>query len=161
MEIFKAELQKESQREIESLKPVLEQRAYEHQVRFSRLHEKRAKVIEETYANLVDLYDLSVRFLDIFPYSKTKGIPPTVQQIVQATGRFMSHFERHRIYFDSVVSEKITRLNEAILDAVDAPLADAVGARVIGDCLSRDSINEMKNRIPPIRTDLPKKYLVF
>lgn len=158
MEVFKADLQKESQREIESLKSVLEQRAYEHQVRFSRLHEKRAKVIEETYANLVDLYDVSNRFLARFPYRKGEVPTVIVQGVLKTTSRFMTHFERHRIYFDSDVSEKIIRLNEAILGALDVPFADAIGAPVVGDCLTRDFINEMKDRIPPIKADLENAF---
>jgi len=145
-------------KDLEKFKSTLAMTAYEYQVRFSRLHEKRAKVIEETYANLLDLYDLSNRFLDRFPY--TQGEVPTaiIQGVLKTTSRFMTHFERHRIYFDSNVSEKIIRLNDAILGALDVPFADAMGAPHIGDCLSRDFINEMKDKIPPIKADLENAF---
>jgi hypothetical protein len=145
-------------KDLERFKSTLAMAAYEHQIRFSRLHEKRAKVIEETYANLVDLYDVSIRFLDRFPYKQREEATAIVQDVLKATSRFMTHFERHRIYFDSEVSGKIIRLNEAILDALNVPLGDAIGAPHVGECLSRDFINEMKDRIPPIKTDLENAF---
>jgi len=145
-------------KDLERFKSTLAMTAYEHQVRFSRLHEKRAKVIEETYTNLVDLYDVSIRFLDRFAYNQKEAATAIVQNVLKAMSRFMTHFERHRIYFDSEVSEKIIRLNEAISDALNVPLGDAMGAPHIGECLSSDFIKEMKDKIPPIKADLEEAF---
>jgi hypothetical protein len=54
VEKFKAGLKADADIEIEKLKHSLEKIAVEHQVRFSKLHEKRAEVIADLYARLVD-----------------------------------------------------------------------------------------------------------
>ena len=53
-EAFKARLQADADMEIEKLKNSLQMVAVEHQVRFSKLHEKRAEIIADLYARLVD-----------------------------------------------------------------------------------------------------------
>jgi len=49
-EAFKARLKADGDAEIEKLKHSLEKVAVEHQVRFSKLHEKRAEIIADLYA---------------------------------------------------------------------------------------------------------------
>ncbi len=55
IESFKSQLKANVDSETERLKNALQMSALEHQVRFSRLHEQRAKVIDEVYQCLVDL----------------------------------------------------------------------------------------------------------
>jgi hypothetical protein len=55
IESFKSQLKASVDGETERLKNALQMSALEHQVRFSRLHEKRAIVIDEVYQRLVDL----------------------------------------------------------------------------------------------------------
>jgi len=55
-EAFKARLKADADTEIERLKNSLQMAATEHQVRFSKMHEKRAKVIEDVYTKLTDAY---------------------------------------------------------------------------------------------------------
>lgn len=51
---FEAELKTKSDAVIEQLRSDLQIRSIEHQVRFARLHEKRATVIAELYGHLVE-----------------------------------------------------------------------------------------------------------
>jgi hypothetical protein len=55
VERFKAALQAESQSSSERLRHQLQRAALEHQVAFSKLHERRAEVVEESYRLLVEL----------------------------------------------------------------------------------------------------------
>ncbi len=50
---FKIQLQSSADVEIERLRASLQQVATEHQIRFAKLHERRAEVIEELYKRLV------------------------------------------------------------------------------------------------------------
>ncbi len=50
---FKTELKRNSDIEIERLKSSLQMSANEHQIRFSKLHEKRAQVLADLYKLLV------------------------------------------------------------------------------------------------------------
>jgi hypothetical protein len=62
-EKFKATLKADADREIESLKHSLQMIATEHQVRFSKMHERRAEVIEDLYKKLTHLYLDGQRFV--------------------------------------------------------------------------------------------------
>jgi len=53
-EEFKAKLKADGDMEIEKLKNSLQMVAFEHQVRFSKLHETRAEVIADLYKRLVE-----------------------------------------------------------------------------------------------------------
>jgi hypothetical protein len=55
---FKAQLKASADAEIERLKVSLQMSALEHEVRFSKLHEKRAEVIAELYGRLVEISTL-------------------------------------------------------------------------------------------------------
>ncbi len=63
LESHKAGLKSESDSEIERLKGSLQLAALEHQVRFSRLHEKRAEVIEEIYLMLLSVSESARAFV--------------------------------------------------------------------------------------------------
>src|SRR5215469_2732514 len=52
---FKAQLKASADTEIERLKVSLQMSALEHEVRFSKLHEKRAEVIAELYGRLMEI----------------------------------------------------------------------------------------------------------
>lgn len=54
IETFKAKLKADADIHVEHLKSALEITAREHDVRFSRLHAKRAEVIDELYKSLVE-----------------------------------------------------------------------------------------------------------
>jgi hypothetical protein len=52
---FKSQLKASADAEVERLKVSLQMSALEHEVRFSKLHEKRAEVIAELYGRLVEI----------------------------------------------------------------------------------------------------------
>src|SRR3954462_9455759 len=56
VEAFKARLEAESNSAAERLRHELGMVALEHQVRFSKLHERRAEVIAQAYTKLVEAY---------------------------------------------------------------------------------------------------------
>jgi ribosome-associated translation inhibitor RaiA len=60
---FKARIEADANIEIEKLKSSLQIAATEHQVRFSRMHERRAEVIEEAYKKLTDIFREGKRFV--------------------------------------------------------------------------------------------------
>ena len=62
-EAFKAKLKANADTEIERLKSSLQMAATEHQVRFSKMHERRADVIEDLYKRLVNVYFSGERFV--------------------------------------------------------------------------------------------------
>jgi hypothetical protein len=73
IEKFKARLKADADMEIEKLKNSLQMVALEHQVRFSRLHEKRAEVIADLYARLVDAEREGDHFVKVASWDDEKG----------------------------------------------------------------------------------------
>src|ERR1043166_1529586 len=57
IELFRVQLKAGTDVEIERLRSSLEIASFEHQIRFTKLHEKQAQVIAELYAHLVELLE--------------------------------------------------------------------------------------------------------
>ena len=102
-EIFRTQLRADADKEIERLKNSLQMVAVEHQVRFSKLHEKRADVIADLYKRLVDALwqgQMFVRSSEANPSPAQLGEYLKTEREVSDLFRFI---EQHRIYLpDSV-----------------------------------------------------------
>jgi len=98
LEQFKAELAAASTSTTEHLKHDLQVAALEHQVRFSKLHERRAEVVAEVYALLVEAQWASQSFVSIVEWA---GEPPKHEKYVTAMNKaaeFYRFFDKNRIY---------------------------------------------------------------
>lgn len=56
LEQYRSHLERDREAELEHLRATLQRIAVEHQVRFTRLHERQAEIIAEVYAKLDDLH---------------------------------------------------------------------------------------------------------
>jgi hypothetical protein len=114
IEAFKANLQMESQREITKLKSSLELIAFEHQVRFSRLHEKRAEVIATLYGKIDELYRVVYEFVRSYPHMEELRKDQKIENIQDYANEFKVYFSIHKIYFDPNVCGKIISFQEEL-----------------------------------------------
>ena len=104
---FEAELKAKSDTTIEKLKSDLQIRSIEHQVRFSRLHEKRAAVIADVYAHLVETLWEAESFLSPMEWV---GEPSKVEKHRVAMNKlvdFFRFFDKHRIYLPEPLCESL------------------------------------------------------
>lgn len=95
---FEADLKAKSDAAIEHLKNELQLKTIEHQVRFSRLHEKRADVIAELYGSFVEALWEAESFLSPMEWN---GEPNKKEKHVTAMNKlteFYRYFDKHRIY---------------------------------------------------------------
>jgi hypothetical protein len=107
VEEFKARLQAKGDVEIEhlksslDLKSSLEMTAYEHQVRFSNLHAKRAEIIAEIYSRMVDAEQHGPRFAysDVFKEDHQQAFLTTWNKLLD----FYFFLQKHRIYLSQSV----------------------------------------------------------
>ena len=129
LESYKAQLKNDSQREVQNLKSALARTAYEHQIRFSRLYEKAAKVVEQTHSNLVDLQNAASKFVRLF-YVNEEWRKENRDNLWKAADKFLSDFERQRIYLDQDVCQKISDLREK-LSRISGVLANLIDDRDI------------------------------
>ena len=112
LEKFKADLAAASSSTSERLKHDLQVTALEHQVRFSRLHERRAEVIAELYSLLVEAQLASHRFVSTGDYA---GDPPKREKYATAMNKaadFYRYFDKNRIYLPEKLCDKLETFNK-------------------------------------------------
>lgn len=124
LKAFEMQLKSRSDVEIERLKTALQVNAAEHQIRFSKMHERQADVIAEVYKLLVQAQRDGLQYiyqLGKVPPEKEGAEPPAIQSLRTLDG----YLDTHRIY----LSEKTCNLLENISEKLRGP---AVHARVYG-----------------------------
>lgn len=98
-EAFKSRLKAEADVEIERLKSSLQMTAIEHQVRFSKLHERRAELIAELYERLVDVFWNGQRFVLTGASPVEQGLRDEYNKMMEQIRVFAIFVDTHRIYF--------------------------------------------------------------
>ena len=109
LEVHKARLKAESDKDTEQFKATLTVLAREHDVRFTRLHEKRAQVIADLYTALV----LALGDVGSLKRRIEEG-KPTSGDDVDSVVRLRVMFDRNRIYFSEAVCEKMDDIIEKL-----------------------------------------------
>ena len=111
---FQSELKATSDAAIERLKSDLQLHAIEHQVRFSRLHEKRATVIAELNSLIAESMWEAENFLSILEFpgepSKREKYHATMTKLVELS----RYFDKHRIYLSSEVTIPLEALVQKV-----------------------------------------------
>ena len=107
LEKFKTELSAASSATTEQVKHDLQRAALEHQVRFSKLHERRAEVIAELYGLLVEAHWASQSFISLAEWS---GEPSKQEKYVTAMNKvadFYRFFDKNRIYLPEPLCQQL------------------------------------------------------
>ncbi len=107
LETFKASLSAASSEASERLKHQLQLVAHEHQVRFTKLHERRAEVIERLYALLVEAQWAGQSFVSVIEWA---GEPPKEQKYTTAMNKFAEffrEFDKNRIFLPEAVCKQL------------------------------------------------------
>ena len=98
IERFKISVKSDADAASERLKNELQMSALEHQVKFSKLHEKRADVIAELYGFLVQAcWDIS-SFVSPMEWSGEPNKQEKYVTAMNSVARFYQFFDKHRIY---------------------------------------------------------------
>lgn len=107
VEAFKSTLKAEAEAASQKLRHELEKASIEHQVRFSKLHEKRAEVIAELYSLLVQAHwDIS----SFVSPMEMHGEPDKLEKYVAAMNSvadFYRYFDKQRIYIPENLCNQI------------------------------------------------------
>ena len=107
---FETELKATADATIERLRSELQQRTIEHQVRFSKLHEKRAEVVAELYSLLVQALWDSESFLSPMQWA---GDPDPKAKHATAMNSIVAayqYFVKHRIYLPGHICDAFEKL---------------------------------------------------
>ncbi len=107
---FESNLKAKSDATIEQLKAELQLRTIEHQVRFSRLHEKRADVIAELYGLLVEALWEAESFLSPMEWAGEPSKKEKHQHAMNKLVELYRYFDKHRIFFPPEVCASLEAL---------------------------------------------------
>lgn len=159
---FKADLQLEAQKEMAQIQSTLGIEAFEHQIRFSRLHERRADIISLVYSAIVELHLSVDDFVRLLPGSDKNQNHNNLQRIWDAANQLKSSFEKNRIYFSDQICEKVSVLNETMskivgeivihLDIDKEQNWEWLGKRY------NEALDVLENKVPPIKAELESDF---
>ncbi len=115
---FESDLKAKSDAAIEHLKNDLQLRTIEHQVRFSRLHEKRAAVIAELYGHLVEALWEAESFLSPMEWTGEPNKKEKHQQAMNKLVELYRYFDKHQIYLPPEVCASLEALVQNVRSQV-------------------------------------------
>ena len=107
---FEANLRAKSDSTIEKLKSELQLKTIEHQVRFSRLHEKRATVIADLYSHLVEALWEAESFFSPMQWSGEPGKQEKHNTAMEKLVDLYRFFDKHRIYLPAELCNSLEEL---------------------------------------------------
>ncbi len=107
LETHKAKLQSEGSVALERLKHNLELVGVEHQVRFSKLHDKQAEVIGQLYALLVDGFWAASSFASMIEWNGEPAKSEKYVTAMNALAEFFRYFDKNRIYIPPDICEQL------------------------------------------------------
>lgn len=116
---FQQRLESQASESAERLKAALQLAALEHQVRFTKLHEKRGEVIEAVHHMLADLLWNAQAATSIVHIGGV--IPDSAQELINADAKraeLYRYFQKHRIYLPIGTAKRIETLLDAFRERI-------------------------------------------
>jgi hypothetical protein len=111
LESHKAQLKAQSDVEIEKLRSQLSIAATEHEVTFSKLHEKRARVIAKTYSLLKKLFVCLGEYVNIVQLPNAPSKEEQRKVAAEAYQNFRSYYVTRVIFFPKPTASKLEEID--------------------------------------------------
>jgi|SRR3954454_497905 hypothetical protein len=115
---FKTKLELSSGMEIEKLKSSLQIVAVEHQVRFTKLHERRAEIIADLYERMVNVFWDSQQFVFGKGFAQQPEQGEEYSKAMERVREFTVFVDTHRIYLPAEVCAFLDKFVEQVRKAV-------------------------------------------
>lgn len=107
-------------KDLEKFKADLNIQAFEHQTRFSKLHDKQVFVIAELYEKLVNTFLAIHNYIKPFVPVGDLTEDERERQAIIAINEFTNYYRKHAIYFTAEICQKIesfiTKNKDIIVD---------------------------------------------
>jgi methionine salvage enolase-phosphatase E1 len=111
IEKYKFDLKREADKELEAIKASLNIEALTHQIRFSKLHDRRADVIEKLYTKIVALETASGCLEAEFQMDDYDELKQKADLLIDRYFDVHSFIEGNKIYFSENLSDNIKKFN--------------------------------------------------
>ena len=117
LERFKSDLKSAHDSALERLRTDLRIQAFEREITFSRLHDKRVQVIEELYKRISTVSLAMNRLISDIKVKDGPSLRELADNAAKAGDDFLEYYLQHQIYFDEVLCEQLQAFNGKIHDA--------------------------------------------
>jgi hypothetical protein len=125
LENYKEKLRSQSAVELERLKGELAMNAAAHQIRFSKLHEKQATLIEELYLGVDRLDQLSKLLIGLFAQDKPINEKiPRVHEILEEYLEYNSKFYKNKLFFSPEINSLLEAYRYTVIEPAMVLLED-------------------------------------
>lgn len=108
---IETELKANSAAELEKLRSTLAVAAAERHIRFSKLHERRAEAVAETYGLLRELHSRLSDYVKIFEPAGDRPKEERRKDVAEAHKAFFNFYTKNRIFLSKSAVEKIEDIN--------------------------------------------------
>jgi hypothetical protein len=157
VEKYKSRLASESARELEHFKNLLQLAAKEHEVRFSKLHEKRAEIIADLHSLLYEAH-ISVSVLEL--RIKNGDDEATLEQAAkfayEVCRNAYAFFKKNRLYLSKELSDSINRILSTMeITSVSYPYAGTIRTNAL------NIWNEQSQQISSIMSHLEQEFRIM
>lgn len=158
--ILKALFSSGLQRDLERYKRELDAKQFEHQARFSLIHQKRAEVISELYARLARS---KTRLGDLVAIFQPGGQSLVEKRKVtaEAFNEANSYFNEHRIFLSEEIAENVDAVFEAMRDAfIEFDTAQMGNDEYKPDNtgLWMQAFEGVRDKLPPLMKQMEKQF---
>jgi hypothetical protein len=161
-EKFKMEMKAKSDAEIERLRNALQMAALEHQVRFSKLHEKRAEVVAKLYALLVELQYAGQRYVSVGAYEPKRD--DEFSKTAAKVHEVFLFIEEHQIYLPdrvcTLLAEFVETVNKSVagVQAYEKYTDGSANFRREKIQVLKGAAEAFEKRIPAVREALKDEF---
>ncbi len=107
-------------KDIEKFKHDLSKVAFEHQIRFENLHQKRADVIADLYGHIVESERAASSFLSPIEMNGAPTKEEKYNKAINSTIELFRYFDKNRIYLSDDLCEKVDKF----VDELRGPIID-------------------------------------
>ena len=157
LEHHKAQLKTDSDKELEELRTSLHKTAYEHEVRFRGLHDRRADVIQDLYKRLVEAQRATALLLTVSSSEAQQSKKQKYESAGEKVRELATYFDRNRIYFaEELCASKIDELVQE-LQVETSVLEMDFGTDLYRDTF-RKALRKFGKEIPQMRRELEGQF---
>jgi len=154
LEQYRSQLERDRGAELERLRATLQRIAIENQVRFSRLHDRRAEIIAEVYAKLDDLHHAFKEWSRhaLMPGEDEHSLETYEKGALEKHNAFAVFYSRNAIWLDRKTCEAI----DAILDTFRSSFLSLSTYAPPRQRL--EALKEIHDKIPDARVLLERRF---
>ncbi|MBV1879900.1 MAG: hypothetical protein KUG79_19810 [Pseudomonadales bacterium] len=159
LETHKSQLKAQTETEVERLKSNLSIAAAERQIKFSKLHEKRAEVIAETYSLLKEVYVTTQDYVKIFEPAGDKPREARQEIAFKAHKALRQYYPKKIIYIPCLTAEKLETIDMELVKIFNEFAYTVDFQQGVGDARKwNDIFEKMRGEISEALKDLENEF---